>query len=137
MVFDFTSGQDLCTGSYFTNAIPVVRSPFPPPKVDVFYINIADRAPDHQAGIPPCRLAQHHLRLRDYDKKKISRFRFSCTNLVCGWPCYRTAKLPRCNSAKCVYPVSFRMAVVCVFYIARTACRATYSATSNGQAFTS
>ena len=108
MVFDFTSGQDLCTSSYFTNAIPVVRSPLPP-RVDSFYINpyIADRAPDHQAGIPPCRLAQHHFRLRGHDKECFHTFCFLGTNLVHGWSCYRTAVLP-CSFAKCVYWVRFK-----------------------------
>lgn len=26
MVFDFTTGQDLCTGTYFNNAVPVVST---------------------------------------------------------------------------------------------------------------
>ena len=29
MVFDFTTGEDLCTGAYYANALPVVRFPFP------------------------------------------------------------------------------------------------------------
>ena len=73
MVFNFVTGQDLCTGKYFSNAIPVVRFSFPSPNIGAFniYAGIADRSPDRQAGIPHGQLVQHHLR--------IARIRFSCT----------------------------------------------------------
>ena len=71
MVFDFVTGQDLCTGTYFNNAIPVVRPPYSSPNVGAFQINvnIADRPPDRQAGIPNGHLVEHHLRLRENDVK--------------------------------------------------------------------
>jgi hypothetical protein len=80
VVFDFVTGQDLCTGTYFNNAIPVVRFPFPSPHAGAFKLNtdIADRPPDRQAGIPHGHLAQHHLRMKELINR-IARFSIFCT----------------------------------------------------------